>query len=114
MNASVTRKSGDTSSTHIIDEVLKTARIIVLENTSTTSAASMTLRSAMTAASIASSHAGAADAGAAPSAGSTLDDVVMLDACVEADSSCCAASLPRVGAVIVRGTWGRTLAVRRD
>src|SRR5690242_2226459 len=60
MNASVTRNSGDTSSTHIIDDVLNSVRIIVLANTSRTSAASMTLISPMTTSSTASSQCGIA------------------------------------------------------
>ena len=52
------RKSGDASSTHMmLDECMK-LRAIVLANTSTTSIASMTLMSAMTAVSSARSHCG--------------------------------------------------------
>src|SRR5215471_13365486 len=113
MNASVTRKSGDTSSTHIIDDVLNSARTIVLANTSTTSAASMTFRSAMTAVSTASSHAGSGRAGAAPSAGSTVDGVAMIDPAMAADSSWGGFPAAASGAVAgAQHTWAGTLTVR--
>src|SRR4029453_7997083 len=59
-NARFTRNSGDTSSTHIMADVLKTERDMVLVNTRITSAASITLRMAMTTVSIACSQRGMA------------------------------------------------------
>ena len=86
MNASVTRKSGETSSTHIIDDEWVNARCIVLVKTSTTSIASITLRIAMTSESIASSQRGNGCASATgPSAGRAVDGVAKTAVCADAD-----------------------------
>jgi len=108
----LTRKSGETSSTHIIDDVLKTERVIVPANTRSTSAASMTFSIAMTMVSTACSQRGAATP---KSTGVSAGKAGAMGTDMASSNAGRAGDFLRCGAVVRRAApWGGTLAVRHD